>query len=240
MLFQKPSLRTRVTFEAGMAQLGGHAIYLTDDVVLGARESVRDVARNLERFVDAIVVRTGPHEVVARARRAGRHPGHQRPDPARAPVPGAGRRVHDPASGSGDLARRCRRVRRRRQQRLPLAGAARARRSGWRSASPIRPGYAPNERIVARAHGARGGVGRAARLRRTTRSRSSAAPRSSTPTPGPRWARRPRPRSAATRSPATRSTTPCSTRPGPDARRDALPAGASRRGDHLGGDGRTA
>jgi ornithine carbamoyltransferase len=64
MLFQKPSLRTRVTFEAGMAQLGGHAIYLTNDVVLGARESVRDVARNLDRFVDAIVVRTGPQEVV--------------------------------------------------------------------------------------------------------------------------------------------------------------------------------
>jgi ornithine carbamoyltransferase len=63
MLFQKPSLRTRVTFEAGMVQLGGHAIYLTHDVVLGARESVRDVARNLERFVDGIVVRTGPHEV---------------------------------------------------------------------------------------------------------------------------------------------------------------------------------
>jgi ornithine carbamoyltransferase len=65
MLFQRPSLRTRVTFEAGMTQLGGHAIYLTNDVVLGARESVRDVARNLDRFVDAIVVRTGPHEVVA-------------------------------------------------------------------------------------------------------------------------------------------------------------------------------
>ncbi len=63
MLFQKPSLRTRVTFEAGTAQLGGSAIYLTNDVVLGARENVRDVARNLERFVDAIVVRTGPHEV---------------------------------------------------------------------------------------------------------------------------------------------------------------------------------
>jgi len=63
MLFQKPSLRTRVSFEAGMLQLGGHAIYLTHDVVLGARESVRDVARNLERMVDAIVVRTGPQEV---------------------------------------------------------------------------------------------------------------------------------------------------------------------------------
>ena len=64
MLFQRPSLRTRVTFEAGMNQLGGHAVYLTEDVVMGARESVRDVARNLERFVDAIVARTGPHEVV--------------------------------------------------------------------------------------------------------------------------------------------------------------------------------
>ncbi len=63
MLFQKPSLRTRVSFEAGMAQLGGHALYLTHDAVLGARESVRDVARNLERMVDAIVVRTGSHEV---------------------------------------------------------------------------------------------------------------------------------------------------------------------------------
>jgi ornithine carbamoyltransferase len=63
MLFQKPSLRTRVTFEAGMAQLGGHAVYLTNDAVLGARESVHDVARNLERVVDAIMVRTGPHEV---------------------------------------------------------------------------------------------------------------------------------------------------------------------------------
>jgi ornithine carbamoyltransferase len=65
MLFQKPSLRTRVSFEAGMVQLGGHALYLTHDVVLGARESVRDVARNLERMVDGIVVRTGSHEVAA-------------------------------------------------------------------------------------------------------------------------------------------------------------------------------
>jgi ornithine carbamoyltransferase len=64
MLFQKPSLRTRVTFEAGMTQLGGHAIYLEEKVVLGGRESVGDVARNLEGFVDAIMARTGPHEVV--------------------------------------------------------------------------------------------------------------------------------------------------------------------------------
>jgi ornithine carbamoyltransferase len=64
LLFQKPSLRTRVTFEAGMNQLGGHAVYLTEDTIMGARESIHDVARNLERFVDGIVARTGPHEVV--------------------------------------------------------------------------------------------------------------------------------------------------------------------------------
>jgi ornithine carbamoyltransferase len=64
LLFQKPSLRTRVTFEAGMAQLGGTAIYLPDDAIMGTREAVRDVAHNLERFVDGIVARTGPHTVV--------------------------------------------------------------------------------------------------------------------------------------------------------------------------------
>jgi ornithine carbamoyltransferase len=63
MLFQRPSLRTRVTFEAGMTQLGGHGIDLTSEV-MGMRESVRDVARNLERVVDGIMARTGPHEVV--------------------------------------------------------------------------------------------------------------------------------------------------------------------------------
>jgi ornithine carbamoyltransferase len=62
MLFEKQSLRTRVTFEAGMNQLGGHAIYLgPGDVGLGVRESVADVARNLDRWVDAITIRTYAH-----------------------------------------------------------------------------------------------------------------------------------------------------------------------------------
>jgi ornithine carbamoyltransferase len=53
-----------VTFEAGMAQLGGHAIQLTaGNVGWGSREPVADVARNLDRFVDAIIVRTGPHAI---------------------------------------------------------------------------------------------------------------------------------------------------------------------------------
>ncbi|HUY20238.1 MAG TPA: ornithine carbamoyltransferase [Candidatus Binataceae bacterium] len=62
MIFQKPSLRTRITFETGMGQLGGHAIYLApDDIGFGERESVKDVARNLSRWVDLIMVRTFAH-----------------------------------------------------------------------------------------------------------------------------------------------------------------------------------
>ena len=67
MLFEKPSLRTRVTFEAGMTQLGGHAIYLAPaDIRLGQRETVQDAARNLERWVDGIVARTFSHQMVER------------------------------------------------------------------------------------------------------------------------------------------------------------------------------
>jgi ornithine carbamoyltransferase len=67
MIFDKPSLRTRVTFEAGMTQLGGHAIYLAPaDIRLGERETVQDAARNLERWVDGIVARTFSHQMVER------------------------------------------------------------------------------------------------------------------------------------------------------------------------------
>jgi ornithine carbamoyltransferase len=67
LVFEKPSLRTRVTFEAGMTQLGGHAIYLAPaDIRLGERETVQDAARNLERWVDGIVARTFRDETVER------------------------------------------------------------------------------------------------------------------------------------------------------------------------------
>ncbi len=62
MLFEKPSLRTRVTFEAGMYQLGGHVVFM--QTTLGEREIVPDIARNLERWVDAIVARTHSHEAI--------------------------------------------------------------------------------------------------------------------------------------------------------------------------------
>jgi len=58
MLFDKPSLRTRTTFEIAIRELGGHLVPLQPDVALGRREPVADVARNLERWVDAVVIRT--------------------------------------------------------------------------------------------------------------------------------------------------------------------------------------
>jgi len=65
MIFEKPSLRTRVTFEVGMRQLGGDALYLApQDIQLGARESVADVARNLSRWVAGIMARTFAHRTV--------------------------------------------------------------------------------------------------------------------------------------------------------------------------------
>ncbi len=65
MIFEKPSLRTRVTFEVGMVQLGGAAIHLAPgDIRLGERESAGDIARNLERWVDLIMARTFLHQSV--------------------------------------------------------------------------------------------------------------------------------------------------------------------------------
>lgn len=65
MIFEKPSLRTRITFETGMTQLGGHAIFLSpNDINMGVRESVADTARNLERLVDGIMARTFSHDVI--------------------------------------------------------------------------------------------------------------------------------------------------------------------------------
>jgi len=65
LLFEKPSLRTRVTFEMAMRKLGGDSFYMgAHEVQLGEREAIGDVARNLERWIDGIVVRTFYHEVV--------------------------------------------------------------------------------------------------------------------------------------------------------------------------------
>ena len=65
MIFEKPSLRTRVTFEVGMVQLGGAAVNLArGDIKLGEREPTRDIARNLDRWCDVIMARTFLHQSV--------------------------------------------------------------------------------------------------------------------------------------------------------------------------------
>jgi ornithine carbamoyltransferase len=64
MLFEKASLRTRCTFEIAVRELGGDIVALPTDVVFGSREPVIDVARNLERWVDAAVIRTYSHQVL--------------------------------------------------------------------------------------------------------------------------------------------------------------------------------
>jgi ornithine carbamoyltransferase len=65
MIFEKPSLRTRVTFETGMNQLGGSAIYLgPEDIKLGERESVPDIGKNLSLWVDVVIARTFSHKSI--------------------------------------------------------------------------------------------------------------------------------------------------------------------------------
>jgi ornithine carbamoyltransferase len=65
LIFEKPSLRTRVTFEVGLIQLGGRGLYLSgSEIGLGTRESVPDVARNLSRWVDGIAARVYAHATV--------------------------------------------------------------------------------------------------------------------------------------------------------------------------------
>ncbi len=65
LIFEKPSLRTRTSFDVGIQQLGGFSLYLSPaEISLGKRESVYDVAKNLERMVQGIMIRTFAHQIV--------------------------------------------------------------------------------------------------------------------------------------------------------------------------------
>lgn len=65
LLFEKPSLRTRVSFEAGMTHLGGNSVFLGDEAGFGSRESIADFARVLSEYADVVVVRAFRHQTVA-------------------------------------------------------------------------------------------------------------------------------------------------------------------------------
>ncbi|WP_303850663.1 ornithine carbamoyltransferase [Seleniivibrio woodruffii] len=65
MIFEKPSTRTRVSFETGMYELGGYPLYLSsNDIQLGRGETIKDTARTLSRYVDGIMIRTKGHEII--------------------------------------------------------------------------------------------------------------------------------------------------------------------------------
>ena len=75
LIFEKPSLRTRVSFDVGIQQLGGFSVYLSpQEISLGKRESIHDVAKNLERMVQGIMVRTFAHAIVEQMAESSRVP----------------------------------------------------------------------------------------------------------------------------------------------------------------------
>ena len=238
MLFQKPSLRTRVTFEAGMSQLGGHAIHLTEDVVMGAREAVRG---RRDATSSAGSTRSWRGRCRTRSswssRPRRRIPVDQCAD-ACASIPA---RRWPTCSRSherfGDLAGRRARVRRGRQQRLPLAGAD-GRDHGHGGPPRASRGYGPNERIVVRARELAEEYGGTPRLRRRSARRGPRCGgdlhrRLDVDGPGGRGRGAPR---RVPLLPGRRALVAASAgRP-----RDALPAGASGRGDHVRCDGRPA
>ena len=97
LVFEKPSTRTRVSFEAGVVELGGHPMILRgDEMQLSRGESVKDTARILSAHVDAIGVRTGPDAILEELAAEGTVPVGQHAHGRPSPVPGA-RRPDDAA-----------------------------------------------------------------------------------------------------------------------------------------------
>ena len=213
-----------------MTQLGGHAVYLTpSDIRLGERESVADIARNLERWVDLIMARTFAHETLVEL---ARH--------ARVPVINGLSDLRHPCQVLADCFTLLEHRGRLDGLRVAFIGDGNNVANSWIDAggalrlrpsrSPARRATSPTPALVAAARQAR-------RQRRSSPTTSPTAARRrrrrSTPTSGPAWARRPRRERAPQRlRSATRSTTRCCARAKPDARGHALPAGAPRRGDH--------
>ena len=95
MIFEKASTRTRVSFEAGMYQMGGSVVHLTTgDSQLGRAEPVEDSARVISRMVDIVMIRTYEQSQARGLRRALARAGDQRPDQRIPPLPDPGRHLH--------------------------------------------------------------------------------------------------------------------------------------------------
>jgi ornithine carbamoyltransferase len=152
MVFQKPSLRTRVSFQVGMHQLGGTALYLSpEEIQLGKREAVKDVARVLSRYVDGIMARVFSHEDLL-----------ELAEHASVPVINGLSDLLHPCQGLADYLTIMERfgapersyalLRRRREQRVPLANA-------WGCqvrcsyAYRMSHGYGPDDSIITQAEG---------------------------------------------------------------------------------------
>ena len=189
LLFEKPSLRTRVSFEVGMKQLGGTAIYLSQaEVGLGQREPVRG------RGARAQPLRLRHRRAHLRAADAGRprgarrRAGGQRPLRRRAPLPGAGRPA-DRAREEGPPRRRAHRLHRRRQQRVGVAGGGVRRWPARSSSSPRRRATRCRRTIVDTARRLGAADRRRYRDGGRARGRGRRAPTWSTRTSGPPWGR---------------------------------------------------
>ena len=202
LLFEKPSLRTRVTFTIGVGELGGDIVDIPSDVMHADREPLHDVARNLERWVDA---RGHPHLRPGAAvdlHRVGARPARRQRALGRgASVPGAGRHA-DAAERWGSVAGRT----------LAFVGdgnnvATSLVHAGLMLGAHVRVGDAEGLRAAGRGGRRRPSGSRSAApscRSSSIRARRSRAPTPSTPTSGRRWARRSRPPSAPRSSRATR------------------------------------